>query len=619
MKKSTLIKIAVLVIVLITVAALLIVFGVMNKDEGEDDREGKETITVYLWSTKLYDKYAPYIQSQLPDIDIQFIVGNNDLDFYKFMNENGKLPDIIMSRRFSLHDAAALKDSLMDLSTTEQAGALYDTYLQNFKNADGSINWLPVCGEVDGLVANRALFERYNIPLPTDYESFVSACRAFEELGIRGFVADFAYDYTCMEILQGLSIPELTSLEGTMWRTDYADSTDTEHVGLDDAVWPGVFERLEQFIEDANVQPTDLKLDYSPVNNMLINGEAAMIRASGSNVLILQDRNVDAVLLPYLGQNGEQWLLTYPAFQIALNKDLESDATRKDKALQVLGVMLSEEGQNVISSGGDVISYSRNVNLELSPHLDNLNPIIAQNHVYIRIASNDFFSVSKKVVSGMISGEYNAREAYEAFDAQLKLPKENTAEPIPTVEKDYSNVFDRNGGNEGYSVIANTLRTHYGSDVLVAVCNSFTGSLFKAEYTEKMTGNMIMPNTLCAWQSEMTGAQLKELARLVVEGYDGGIVPFNLGSLPIFSGISVNVEENGGKYTLISLTKDGEEISDDEILKVTVLSSHSYIGSINNNENFEFVRDTSLVKAEFVAYIKNGGELAEPTDYITVR
>ncbi|MGM9632733.1 MAG: extracellular solute-binding protein [Eubacteriales bacterium] len=619
MKKNTLIKIAVLVIVLITVAALVIVFGVMNKDEGGDDSKGKETITVYLWGTNLYDKYAPYIQSQLPDVDIQFVVGNNDLDFYKFMNENGKLPDIITSRRFSLHDAAALKDNLMDLSTTEQAGAVYDTYLQNFKNADGSVNWLPVCGEVDGFVANRALFEQYNIPLPTDYESLVSACKAFEEVGIRGFVADFAYDYTCMEILQGLSIPELTSLEGTMWRTGYADPTDTEHVGLDDAVWPGVFERMEQFIEDANVYPGDLRLDYTPIINMFSRGEVAIIRAGGSNVVAFQNMNVDAVFLPYFGQNGEQWLLTYPAFQIALNKDLESDAARKDKALQVLGVMLSEEGQNIISSGGDVISYSRNVNLELSPHLDNIKPIIAQNHVYIRIASNDFFSVSKKVVSGMISGEYNAHEAYEAFDAQLKQPKGNTAEPILTVDKDYSNVFDKDGGNEGYSVMANTLRTHYGSDVLIALCNSFTGSVFKAEYTEKMVSNMIMPNTLCSWQSEMTGAQLKELVRLFVEGYDGGITPFNLGSLPTFSGISVNVEENEGKYTLISLTKDGGEISDDEVFKVTTLSKVSYFGAILRNESFEFVQDKSLVKAVFTAFIKNGGELAEPTDYITVR
>ena len=54
-----------------------------------------------------------------------------------------QLPDIITCCRFSLHDASHLKDSLMDLSTTNAAGAVYDTYLNDFMNEDGSVNWLP--------------------------------------------------------------------------------------------------------------------------------------------------------------------------------------------------------------------------------------------------------------------------------------------------------------------------------------------------------------------------------------------------------------------------------------------------------------------------------------------
>ena len=35
--------------------------------------------------------------------------------------------------------------------------------------------------------------------------------RAFDKVGIRGFTADYYYDYTCMETLQGLSASELSS------------------------------------------------------------------------------------------------------------------------------------------------------------------------------------------------------------------------------------------------------------------------------------------------------------------------------------------------------------------------------------------------------------------------
>lgn len=583
------------------------------------EREDKETISVYLWTTALYDKYAPYIQSQLPDVNIQFVVGNNDLDFYKFMNENGKLPDIITCCRFSLHDAAPLKDSLMDLSTTSEAGAVYDTYLQSFKNEDGSVNWLPLCADVHGFVINKALFEEYNIPLPTDYGSFVYACQEFEKVGIRGYVSDYVYDYTCMETLQGLSIPELTSLEGSIWRSRYEDPLDLEVLGLDDTIWPRAFERMEQFIKDVNLTPDVLQLGYDQAVNMFTSGKAAIIGGTTGYVPAFRNQGMDVVLLPYLGQNGEQWLMTTPNFQVSLNRNLENDETRLKNAMRVLNVMLSEDAQNVLANGQSVLSYSQNVDMYLSEHLANLKPIIEQNHMYIRIASNDFFAASKDVVSKMISGEYNAQQAYEAFDSQLKQPKEDTAQAILTVDRDYSNVFHKNGGNESYSVMANTLRTYYGSDVLVAPCNSFTGSVFKAEYSEKMTGNMIMPNSLCAWRSEMTGAQVKELVRLFVEGYEGGIAPFNHGSLPIVSGISVKVKENEGKYTLRSVTKDGKKISDDEVFKVTAISKVSYFSSILKNENFEFVEEEDAIRPVFTEYIKNGGKLAEPADYIAVQ
>ena len=141
---------------MVTAISLLSGYG-----EKRAEKEDAETITVYLWTTNLYEKYAPYIQEQLPEINIEFVVGNNDLDFYRFLKENGGLPDIITCCRFSLHDASPPKDSLMDLSTTNVAGAVYDTYLSSFMNEDGSVNWLPVCADAQGFVVNEDPVLRY--------------------------------------------------------------------------------------------------------------------------------------------------------------------------------------------------------------------------------------------------------------------------------------------------------------------------------------------------------------------------------------------------------------------------------------------------------------------------
>ena len=590
--------------------------------ENVEKQEDAQTIQVYLWSTSLYETYAPYIQSQLPDVNIEFIVGNNDLDFYKFLEENGGLPDIITSCRFSLHDAAPLKDSLMNLALTNEAGAVYNTYLNSFKNEDGSVNWLPVCADAHGFVVNRSLFEQYGIPLPTDYESFVSACQAFEKVGIRGFTADYTYDYTCMETLQGLSAAELTTTEGRKWRTAYSDPASTERVGLDDTVWPGAFERMAQFIQDTHLTADDLALNYDDVTGMFRNGEVAMYFGSSAGVKMFRDEGIDTIFMPFFSQNGEKWIMTTPYFQIALNRDLEQDTARREKAMKVLNVMLSEEAQSrIVADGQDLLSYSQNVPLRLTECMKDVRDVVEENHMYIRIASNDFFAVSKDVVSKMIAGEYTAQQAYRAFNAQL-LAEETPAddEIVLTSGKSYSNVFHANGGSASFSVMANTLRGVYGTDVLLATANSFTGSVLQADYNRKMAASMIMPNGLMSRQRTMTGAELKETVRAFVEGCEGGFVPFNRGSLPVVSGIAVEVKEAGGSYTLTGITWNGQPLRDDDTVTVTCLAAENQMEALLASESGRSLDGDTWVKNRWRDYVSGGGAaLAEPENYITLR
>ena len=59
-----------LLLVLTMVVTLFAGCGANNTAEEDSD-----AITVYLWTTAMYEKYAPYIQSQLPDINIQTLYG----------------------------------------------------------------------------------------------------------------------------------------------------------------------------------------------------------------------------------------------------------------------------------------------------------------------------------------------------------------------------------------------------------------------------------------------------------------------------------------------------------------------------------------------------------------
>ena len=603
-------------LVMVTVISLLSGCGGKSAE-----KEDAETITVYLWSTSLYEKYAPYVQEQLPDINVEFVVGNNNLDFYKFLKENGGLPDIITCCRFSLHDASPLKDSLMDLSTTNAAGAVYDSYLSNFMNEDGSVNWVPVCADAHGFIANKDLFEKYDIPLPTDYESFVFACQAFDKVGIRGFTADYYYDYTCMETLQGLSASELSSVEGRKWRTIYSDPDNTKREGLDSIIWPEAFENMEQFIKDTGLSPADLDMNYDEIVEMYQSGKLAMYFGSSSGVKMFRDQGINTTFLPFFQKNGEKWLMTTPYFQVALNSDLTKDATRRKKAMKVLNTMLSKDAQNrVISDGQDLLSYSQDVDLKLTEYLKDVKPVIEENHMYIRIASNDFFSVSKDVVSKMITGEYDAEQAYQSFNSQLLEEKSASEKVILDSKKSYSNRFHSSGGNAAYSVMANTLRGIYGTDVLIATGNSFTGNVLKAGYTKKMVGSMIMPNSLSAYSSKMSGAELKETVKNFIEGYEGGFIPFNRGSLPVFSGISVEIKETDDGYTLSKVTKNGKKVQDNDTFTVTCLAIPKHMKAYPADENIVFDGADTTVKDTWTESVsESNAVLAEPKDYITLR
>ena len=621
MKAKTLRRLVSVLAALVIAVSLLAGCGTKTAEQVQQ-QEDAQTIQVYLWSTSLYETYAPYVQSQLPDVNIEFIVGNNDLDFYKFLQENGGLPDIITCCRFSLHDAAPLKDSLMNLAMTNEAGAVYNTYLNSFKNEDGSVNWLPVCADAHGFVVNRSLFEQYGIPLPTDYESFAAACQAFEKVGIRGFTADYAYDYTCMETLQGLSAAELTTTAGRKWRTAYSDPANTARVGLDDTVWPGAFERMARFIQDTHLTAEDLEHTYDDVMNLFRNGEAAMYFGTSAGVKMFQDEGIDTIFLPFFSQNGEKWLMTTPYFQIALNRDLEQDTARREKAMKVLNVMLSEEAQSrIVADGQDVLSYSQNVPLRLTEYMKDVRDVVEENHMYIRIASNDFFAVSKDVVSKMIAGEYTAQQAYRAFNARLlaeETPDDD--EIVLTSGKSYSNVFHANGGSASFSVMANTLRGVYGTDVLLATANSFTGSVLQADYNKKMAASMIMPNGLMSRQRTMTGAELKETVRAFVEGCEGGFVPFNRGSLPVVSGIAVEVKEASGSYTLTGITRNGQPLRDDDTVTVTCLAAEKQMEALLASESGTSLDGDTWVKNTWRDHVSGGGAaLAEPENYMTLR
>lgn len=571
-------------------------------------------VKISLYDFKVMGEYTDYVEAQVPDADIEWSVGKNTLDFYTYLQKHDDLPDIMTSRRFSVLDAQPLKDSLLDLSETDLASSYHSVYLDKYRNEDDTVNWLPAPGIFDNLVANKALFDQYQIPLPTDYDSFVEACLAFEAKGIRGFASDYAYDYTSMEIIQGLSIEALSSLEGKTWRHEYENKMTG---GLDDTVWPEAFERIQDLIDKGVIRADEADWDYYKVHEEFINNRIAMIRGTGAIASeAAKNSGMDVVALPYFGSSGEEnWALTYPVFQTAVNRKAGEDENRKKLVLEVLNAMLSRDAQLILNDKiGAQISYNKDITLPLPEEMSRMEPLIKENHIYIRIASNDFFKTSLEVFSGMVSGKYDAKQAYQAFDESLKRAGAVPGQTALTFEQGYPYAWDAERGNAAGSSIANTVREALGADVLVMPFYNVTCGIYAGGQSAEDIGYLAQGHSIS--MGTVTGSGLEDLLKQLVARAGKAY------QLPIVSGITMEIKQTESGFELTGLKAGGTELSPEDEFTfayadkagIDVKNALQYVGG---SEKLPAAEGKTL-QSVWTGYLTEGNQPLPPSDYIAL-
>ena len=581
----------------------------------------KEKVVVACWGNQMLDTYTQYLCDLFPEVEFEFVLAANSTDYYRFRADHDDMPDILTVRRFALKDAVLLKDYLYDLSNTELASTYYGSYLDSYTYDDGSVNWLPTCAEVDGFIINKTLFDEYNVPVPTDYESFIAACQAFEAVGIRGYVSDFAADYTCMEVLQGLSIPVLQSMEGRKWRQQYESGATRE---LSEAVWLPIFENFFDFKEKANLGPEDAAYPNRTPKEMFSAGKAAMFRGTGADVITFPGRGDDEVLLvPYFGQTEQDnWYLTYPTFQIAASNKGMDDPAREKLILDIMTAMVNQQGQDHISYGKNMVPYKKDVSLELMPQMDNLKPYVEENKLYIRLASNEMFRISKDVVQMILNGEVKTpKEALAAFNKELAGEEPGT-EIITHIDTAYSNDFTPEHGNQAASSIANTIRKLSGVDLVFMQACYVASDIYAGDYSQKDLAYIAKNDGGWPGLMELTGDQIYSLVEMTLSltGNRGAVC--NDSTLYVSSGFEMDITKTEDGYTLNALTMDSKELDREKTYSFLIYGERDwYMSEVMEKMGVSEV-DTTGPKAEqylMQCLVEQGGQLEAPTDYITLR
>lgn len=613
MKRITSLLLAVFMMVLMLAGC-----GKQEKASSTQTASGKEKVTIALWGNDLLENYTGYLVKKFPDVEFNFVLAINSTDYYKYRNKNKDLPDIMTVRRFSMRDAVELKDLLYDLSNTELAGTFYGTYLDSYTYSDGTINWLPACAVVDSLIADKTQFEQNGIPLPNDYASLVASAKAFEAKGIKGFSSDLAQDYTCMELLQGFGITQLNSMEGREWRQQY-ESGKTHQ--LSKKVWLPVFERFFDLKEKMGWGAEETTHSNWYPKRRLTEGKLAMYRGTGTDLELFVRKGAENIMLPYLGNTQKNnWFLTYPAFQVAASKKGMDNPKRRKLILDIMSAMLNQDGQNNINSGNNMVPYNKDVKLELMPSLANLKPYIKENKMYIRIASNEMFKISRIVVHKILRDEIKTPQAaLELFNEELK--KESVKEPIVAkIDKGYSNEFTPEHGNQAASAIMNTVRKLVGADLLFVQACYASGSVYAGEYTQKELSYLTHNDAAWPIIANMTGDQVYELVERSLAAKRGYGVVCNDSTLYVSSGFEMDISRTKeGGYKLNKLTIKGKDFERKAKYSILLMGDRGWSKGLVITEMGikDYTYDVDkCYKTLYKHLAENKGKLEEPTDYI---
>ena len=602
-------------------------------------KDDRISISLYAWDRSMFKELTPWLEEKFPEINFTFIQSFNTMEYYKDLMARGEaMPDIITCRRFSLNDAAPLSEYLMDLSKSEVAGTFYSSYLEVNRETSGAIRWLPMCAEVDSIMANKDLFDQYNIPLPTNYSEFVAAIDAFEAVGIKGFQTDWIYDYSCLETMQGCAIPELMSLEGTRWRMEYESETEDNQVGLDDTVWPKVFEKYEQFLKDVRFQPGDEdhpgdeELTFSVTMEPYYQGMTAMIRntaALADNITV--EMGMNSVILPYFGQTSEDnWLLTYPMCQVAVSKQVEEDEAKREAVMEVLMAMFSEEGQKHVAAGTSVLSYNKEVNISPTDSLRYVQDCINSNHLYMRLASTEVFGISQDVGHKMMTGEYDAKAAYDAFDQQITHYADPDAVEVMFTQKTaYSNEFTEHGSAAASSLM-NTIRSSMEADLAIGYSPTVSTSIYAGDYTLQQA-KWVLTARNSIYQGEYTGEEVWRFMDWLVNVKEDGSNPIQHRNLmPVTSGMEYTVTEyERGKFRLEEVTVNGQPLDKNCTYTLLLVGADNFL----EHETFCNCPMPEDLKAKREAYLvsdfssqecmqealEKTGQFLAPSEYVTIR
>ena len=507
-----------------------------------DSPDQKTHVTVSVWDDSvLTSGFAQYIEEQNPDYEIEWIVGDDSLDFYDYQAKHGSLPDVILTKDFNRVSAESLSASLYDLGETDIAASYSEDTLRSIPCNSDAVKYLP-----------GAL---YGVSVPSDKQSFIEACKAFSERGVEPLAAGMADTEICYEVMQGFADASLVS--ETEDFLSQVLKRDSSSVSVDASSFPDALSYLSDLMAQGVISTESFNETPDQAEQKFLDGKAAMLFLSdGQASSYGAQHNMTVRALPFFGDSSS-WAFAQPVF-MGMVSDVKtqgvastaSDEVVHKAAVDVLSSIMSVDAQNYYLGlyGIDkLVSTSVDDPIQLPDALSSLSSSLEEGSVRTFLPNRLASNAVGETLSDVVKGEVDAAGALDEVEGLLKAEQSEDKKVLTSFSEGVSGLFDDTKGNVAALDIAQVSSQALNTDAFVVSPHAARCPLYAGDKTATDLAYSVakMPVAVVS----LSGDELTEyLSRCVAAAKS----PYDL---PVVSGLHLEIAQKNGSYHLESVAK----------------------------------------------------------------
>jgi len=281
---------------------------------------------------------------KFPNIEIKFEpIKNTEYDTaLKTSLETGVAADIVILRSYDggrqIYDAGYLLE-LNDLVPNIEEDFTANS-VATWATEDGVIYGLPYFGSITGVWYNKEIFADYNLSVPETWDEFISVCKKLKDAGEVPIAHGTMDQWVLTETL-------LCDLGPNFYGGEEARmGLINKEIKYTDKRFVNAYNKMKELVP---FFPNGYQaIDYVTMQQMFLNGQAAMFIAGSWELGIIRDAGVDAGwFAPPVAKKGDR--VQY-AFYADLALGINKDTKHKKEAVEFLKWVASPEHATLLAN-----------------------------------------------------------------------------------------------------------------------------------------------------------------------------------------------------------------------------------------------------------------------------